>query len=369
MTSLPTQQPTGIERFIDRYADEYHFYGSGKVALRDGLAGLVDGARSQNVLVPAYLPDGVVEPLRELEVEPRYYAVEPTLAPDFVDLERRLDEDTLAVMSVNYFGFPQPGLAELESIVADADCYHIDDNAHAPLSVDHGTLLGTRGDIGITSLWKLLPIPNGAILYCTDESVSDRYEPSPLAGIRGRVDASDCRYILKSVIQEFLDTAPPVRHSVDALLTGRRSGSTTPTVGSPADRYEAWKTQMSTLSAYLANDIDPTEIRQTRRDNFRIWRHILDDYDTLDPVFDSLPDGICPQAFPVRTDDARAFIAELERVGVDGVHTWPRLAGTVLENPAYETATRLSREIVTLPVHQHVDSAALESVGDALQWE
>ncbi|OIB57160.1 DegT/DnrJ/EryC1/StrS family aminotransferase [Natrialba sp. SSL1] len=369
VASLPTQQPTGIEPFVGRYADDFHFYGSGKVALRDGLAGLVDATRQQNVLVPAYLPDGVVEPLRELGLEPRYYAVEPTLAPDFVDLERRLDDDTLAVMSVNYFGFPQPGLAELESIADDAGCYHIDDNAHAPLSVNHGTLLGTRGDIGITSLWKLLPIPNGAVLYCNDDAVSDHYEPSSLAGIRGSVDTADCRYILKSVAQEFLDTAPPVRHSVDALLARRRDGSDEPAVGTPADRYEAWKTPMSKLAAYLASDIDPSEIRQARRANFRTWRRVLDEYDSLEPVFDSLPDGICPQAFPVQTDDARAFIAELERVGVDGVHTWPRLAGTVLENPAYETAARLSRETVTLPVHQHVDPAELESVGDALQWE
>lgn len=373
VASLPTQQPTGIESFVDRYAREFVFYGSGKVALRDGIAELVDSVpdsdpdAEQNVLVPAYLPDAVVEPIHELGLDSRYYAVEPTFAPDFVDLERRLDDDTVAVVSVNYFGFPQPGLDELMAIVDDYDCYHIDDNAHAPLSVDHGTLLGTRGDLGITSLWKLLPIPNGAILYCNEDAIADQFEPSSLAGIRDRIDTADCQYILKSVVRELLDTAPPVRHSFDALLARRRSSSSTPAVGTPADRYEAWKTPMSKLSSYVVDDVDPAAIRSVRRENYRTWQRLLVGYDEFDPVFGSLPEGICPQAFPVRASQPHAFIDELERCGVDGVHTWPRLSQAVLDEPAYETATQLSREIITLPVHQHVDATAIEAVGERLQ--
>lgn len=367
VSSLPSRQSTGIEPFVDRYAREFSFYGSGKLALRDGLAGLVDADpdREQNVLVPAYLPDAVVEPIRELELEPRYYAVEPTLAPDFVDLEQRLDDDTLAVMSVNYFGFPQPGLDELMAIVDDYGCYHIDDNAHAPLSVDRDTLLGTHGDLGITSLWKLLPIPNGAVLYRTDDAVIDRYEPSPLAGVHDAFDGRDYQYVLKSVARETLDTVPGVRHSFERLLSGRRRSPTVPT---PRQRYEAWKTPMSKLSAFVAGDIDPVAIRRTRRANFRTWVQLLDGREGVDPVFTTLPEGICPQAVPVRTDSPHAFITELERCGVEGVHTWPRLSTAVRGEPEYATATRLSHELVTIPVHQHIDTTAIEAVGESLRW-
>jgi len=99
--------------------------------------------------------------LFDLGLEARYYRIQRNLAPDFADIERRIDDETVAVMSVNYFGFPQPGLAEFMSLVDEYECYHIDDNAHSPLSVDNGTLPGTRGDLGVTSLWKLLPIPDG----------------------------------------------------------------------------------------------------------------------------------------------------------------------------------------------------------------
>ncbi|THE64823.1 DegT/DnrJ/EryC1/StrS aminotransferase family protein [Salinadaptatus halalkaliphilus] len=362
VASLSSRRLAGIESFVDDYAREFVRYGSGKVALRDGLAGLVEAG--QNVLVPAYLPDAVVEPFLELGLEPRHYAIEPSLAPDVADLERRIDANTAAVLSVNYFGFPQPGLSELQSIVADYDCYHVDDNAHAPLSVDGDTLLGTRGHLGLTCLWKLLPTPNGALLYLNDESVRERYDPSTASGISESMNGTDYRFVLTSIVGDLLDEHGPVRRSIDAILEGRQQ---TPAVGSPTARYEAGKKPMSKLAARIADDADPEPIRSTRRENYRAWQRILEDHDHLEFVYESLPPGICPQAAPVRVTDAEAVRSELRRCGVGGVKSWPRLPSTVRDDPTYATATTLAREIYTLPVHQHVDTAAIEAVGDRLR--
>lgn len=108
-------------------------------------------------------------------LEVRYYALEADLSPAFSDLESRIDADTVAVLSINYFGFPQPGFGDVTSLAADYGCYHVDDNAHSVLSVHDGELLGTRGHLGITSLRKLLPVPDGGLLYA-DPEVTDRLE-------------------------------------------------------------------------------------------------------------------------------------------------------------------------------------------------
>ncbi|MFP8952651.1 DegT/DnrJ/EryC1/StrS family aminotransferase [Natrialbaceae archaeon A-arb3/5] len=362
VSSLSGQHLAGIESFVEPYAREYAYYGSGKVALRDGLAGLVEPG--QNVLIPAYLPDAVVEPVIDLGLEARYYRIRSTLSPDFVDLERRLDEETAAVVSVNYFGFPQPGLGTLSELVAEYGCYHVDDNAHAPLSVDDETLLGTRGHLGITSLWKLLPIPDGAILYCNDDDVIDQYEPSQFAGVRDGLDAADCRFIAKSFVDDLFDANGTVRQSIDALLAGRGSS---PSVGGPRERYERRKSSMSKLSLRVVEDADPDAIRTARRENYRIWRRLLEPRADLELLYESLPDGICPQVFPVRAERPQEFLAELDHCGVGGAHTWPRLSATVRESPEYDTATRLSEEIVTLPVHQHIDPETIEAVGPELR--
>ncbi|QCS42100.1 DegT/DnrJ/EryC1/StrS family aminotransferase [Natrinema versiforme] len=359
-----SQSGSGIDPFVDRHApDSTHtYYGAGKVALRDGLAGLVDSG--ENVLVPAYLSPAVVEPFHDLGLESRFYAVEETLAPDFADLESRIDDDTAAVMSVNYFGFPQPGLERIASLSDEYDCYHVDDNAHSPLSVCDGTLLGTHGDLGITTLRKLLPVPDGALLYCTDDEVKSQFSPSSLAGRSGRIAAGDCRFVAASVAERVLETSPSLHRSVEAVLSDGAEDSSSV---DPSGRYEAAKVPMSRFSAAVADAADPDAIRAARRENFRAWQEIVDGRNDLTPLFKRLPAGISPYEFPVRTSESEAFLAELEDCGVVGAHTWPILRQNVREDETYETSIRLADELVALPVHQGIEPSAIETVGDRLR--
>ncbi|QLG48580.1 DegT/DnrJ/EryC1/StrS family aminotransferase [Natrinema halophilum] len=362
--SLSRSGDVGIESFVDLHAPsvDYTYYGAGKVALRDGLAGLVEPG--ENVLVPAYLSPAVVEPLHDLGLESRFYAIKETLEPDFTDLERRMDDDTVAVMSVNYFGFPQPGLETFASLTDEYDCYHIDDNAHAPLSVDGETLLGTAGDLGVTTLRKLLPVPDGAVLYCRDEAVREAFEPSSLAGVSDRVAAADCRYVATSVAETVLGTSRSLHRSVEALLS---DGTDDPSSVDPGSRYEATKAPMSRFSKAVADAADPGAIRSARRENYRAWQRALAGRDDVTIVYDRLPEGISPYEFPVRADEPDAFLAELEDCGVIGAHTWPILRQSVYGNEEYDIANRLSEELVVLPVHQGIETAAIEAAGDGLR--
>ncbi|SEP73069.1 DegT/DnrJ/EryC1/StrS family aminotransferase [Natrinema salaciae] len=355
---------TGIDAFVDRHAPDVRttYYGAGKVALRDGLAGVVDAGG--NVIVPSYLSPAVVEPLYELGLESRFYAIDESLAPDFADLEDRIDDDTVAIMSVNYFGFPQPGLERLAALTDEYDCYHIDDNAHSPLSVHDGTLLGTHGDLGITTLRKLLPVPDGALLYCADEELRERFVPSSLAGRSDRVAATDCRFVVTSLAESVLETSQSLHQSVEALLDDGPDDSWSV---DPVGRYEAAKTPMSKISGIVVDAADLVGIRTARRENFRAWRRVLDSRDDLSPFYEALPAGISPYEFPVRASEPAAFLAELEDCGVVGAHTWPILRESVRESDAYETAIRYSQEVVGLPVHQGIDPSSIEAVGDRLR--
>ncbi|MFC7213107.1 DegT/DnrJ/EryC1/StrS family aminotransferase [Saliphagus sp. GCM10025334] len=360
-----TNHPT-VASYLERHADEMAYYGSSKAALRDGLATLLakDEEAATNVLLPAYLPDAVVEPIRELGLEPRHYAITESLAPNRRDFESRIDGRTLAVVSVNYFGFPQPEFDVIETLVDEYDCYHVEDNAHGPLSLDRGRLLGTRGDVGVTSLWKLLAIPNGAALYLSDPNVSARFEPSTLAGVEGRVRQADLAFVCKSLATDALDRSGTIRDAVTGFVATNRS---TEEIPDPNQRYEASKRRLSRLSASVIAGSNPDEIRSRRRENYRAWTSLFANRPDVDPLFETLPPGVCPQVFPVRTDRPERLRRLLESHGVDGVHTWPRLSRSVLENPAYETAHRLSETVVLLPVHQHVDLDAIRAVERAIE--
>ena len=70
-----------------------------------------------------------------------------------------------AVLAVNYFGFAQD-LAPFREYCLRTGATLIEDNAHGFLSKDtSGVLLGTRTDLGITSIRKTFRLVNGAALY------------------------------------------------------------------------------------------------------------------------------------------------------------------------------------------------------------
>ncbi|MDG5819921.1 DegT/DnrJ/EryC1/StrS family aminotransferase [Natronococcus sp. A-GB7] len=358
--ALGRPDPNGVLSTLEQHEPGLTAYGSGKAALRDGLAPIA--ADGGNVLLPAYLPDGVAEPLFELGLEPRYYRIRPDLGPDLSDVDRRLDAETVAGLSVEYFGFPQPRFDEFGALLAEYGCQHVDDNAHASLSLHENTLLGTRGDLGITSLWKLLPIPDGAVLYCNSDAARAGFEPSSIAGVRDRIDGSDCRFVAKALAADVLESNARLRRSAEGLLASRGGR---PPVASPGDRYEAGKRPMSRLSARVLERVDARAIRATRRENYRAWLRLLSDRDDLEIVRPALPEGICPQAVPVRTSEPDRLLAVLETAGIATAHTWPRLAEAVRTDPTYATATKLAAETVAIPVRDRPDRDAFDALAQS----
>ncbi len=78
-----------------------------------------------------------------------------------------------AVLAVNYFGFAQD-LAPFREYCSRTGATLIEDNAHGFLSKDtSGVLLGTRADLGITSIRKTFRLVNGAALYFSGAEYSD----------------------------------------------------------------------------------------------------------------------------------------------------------------------------------------------------
>lgn len=356
---LVSTPATTVREFFARELDSYAYYGTGKAALRDGLEHL--GCRSTgNVLVPAYLPDGVVEPILELGLEPRYYPVEADLGPDLADLEARIDAESRAVMVVHYFGFPQPRFEEVLTLAADRDLLVVDNSAHSPFSRRDSRLLGTFGDVGFTSFRKTLPLPDGALL------VGDGVSPgaSPLAGRASWVSPSNFRHLARKLLTFVRFRSDRPRRLGDAALA--LAGA--PPLG-PELTYALSKVPMSSLSWYLTGTIDPKEVVAARRAVYRAWLDVFAGRPGASVLYEPLPDGVCPQAVPLvfdRADSAERFVEAARTAGVGGVHTWPLLREAVRDSPAYGTATDLASRLVTVPCHQQLSPDAVAVAADAV---
>lgn len=137
---------------------DFRFFAYGRHALLEALTAAGVG-KGDVVLLPEYICRENLSSVNTLGARAEYYPVNE-------ELEISATLDTLpqakAVLAINYFGFPQ-NLSRFEAYCNKTGAILIEDNAHGFLSCDKdGTYLGTRGDIGVFSFRKSIPLVNGS---------------------------------------------------------------------------------------------------------------------------------------------------------------------------------------------------------------
>ena len=123
--------------------------------------------KGDKILLPSFICRDVLSSINVLEAEAIFYDVDSKLEP--LKSLKYLPESK-AIISVNYFGFPQD-LTPFNNYCNRTGSVLIEDNAHGLFSRDkNGHFLGARGDIGIFSLRKTLPLLNGAALVVNNKN-------------------------------------------------------------------------------------------------------------------------------------------------------------------------------------------------------
>ena len=345
----PWEDDIGIRTFLEeRSGSRCEYYSAGKQALRDGLDILSANTvkTASNVVLPAYVPSALLEPIKDAGYEPRLYRITEALRPDLTDVEAQLDGETLAVLSVNYFGFPQPDHGALIGHAADRDIPLIEDNAHSALSMTReGTLLGTRGDIGFTSFRKTIPVPNGAALFIWRDGL--REGPFPRSGIRRRLTARDARFIAHRLTRAI--------GAHDSRSTHRNPGTKNSDTHrdlfgrDPRAVYEKTNEPMSRLSAVILDRLRPGTIVANKRRNYQDRLAAIREVDGARPVFETLPEGTCPKALPVIVEDVDE-LADALGTSPKSLPRWPPLPVEVTRNNRFSTSSFLAEHLIPLPV-------------------
>lgn len=137
---------------------DFRFFSYGRYAIFEALT--ISGVgKGDVVLLPEYICRENLSAVNALGARAEYYSVGKDLRPA-VPLDSLPKAKT--VLAINYFGFPQD-LLPFEVYCNKTGAILIEDNAHGFLSRDEsGAYLGTRGDIGIFSFRKSIPLVNGS---------------------------------------------------------------------------------------------------------------------------------------------------------------------------------------------------------------
>ena len=117
---------------------------------------------SQGVLyAPSYICVEAVEPLESMGQRLCFYPVLDSLEPDLAWLESQVHDEAKAFLLVHYFGFPN-AIEKAIEFCQRRGLLLVEDCAHSFLSRHRGQAIGTFGDTGFYSFYKMLPIPAGA---------------------------------------------------------------------------------------------------------------------------------------------------------------------------------------------------------------
>ena len=135
-----------------------------RTALKFGLKSL-ELVAGDNILVPGYICDVALHPIQKIGLNIFKYPITDSFLADWSVIERIVNKiEIKAILLVHYFGQPQE-IKSFKEFCNKNNIFLIEDNAHGYSGKFENKLLGTFGDIGISSPRKILGLPSGGILY------------------------------------------------------------------------------------------------------------------------------------------------------------------------------------------------------------
>ncbi len=332
----PPKEPAGW-RLEDFFAGcELRYFSYARHALTEALRACGTAA-GDHVLMPEYICREVLASLHELGAVPVYYPLTPGLAPATPPSSWPAAK---AVLAVDYFGFPQ-ALAPFREYADRNGATLIEDGAHALLSRDEGGRpLGGRGDLGLLSIRKTLPIPNGGALVAPKGSRYALPPQEPFAPGRSR------RFVAKQGYRALSGVvgARAGLLGLDLLRSARRAATGRRIPVSPPDG-ETRQAPATPPCAELGEKLrvgGPEAEPPRRRALYERLQALLVPAGAV-PVFDRLPRRAVPYGFPYRAPGREdAVEAALASVGLSSL-PWPELPDAVAPNaPAHYRDVRLA---------------------------
>jgi dTDP-4-amino-4,6-dideoxygalactose transaminase len=261
-------------------------------------------------------------------------------------------------MVVHFFGIYQSltsikGFCQERKLLLVEDCAHILPDPQTPCPA------GAMGDIAIFSLRKLLPVSQGGVLldraaaeFPGGETAAGR--PAPLRFKKRVLMVAETMAFhaglnllrVKRILRRFLGNTD------SSTLSGERQSGWRP-LDLPVNGDGA---------GYLA------AVVARRQQNYGYLAEHLRHLPGVDLPFRQLPEGSCPQGFPLLVPDRERLSAQLHRRGIEAM-IWPGEEGVALPREAYPGTQHWQERLLLLPVHQELREVHLDYIVRTLRQE
>jgi perosamine synthetase len=322
-------------------------------------------APGDEVLVPAFNCPAVVEPIEWIGARPIFYRVDHSLSIDLADVARRANSRSRALLVIHYFGFPQD-MDAIVQLARELDLVVIEDCAHSMFSTMNDATVGSRGDFAIGSAMKVFASPDGGYVISRRGPL-----PHPEMGSVGFELRSFLDAVEMATNFGRLSVLRPLIRLKDSLKSalGQGKGLSTPSAfvvpgssGGSASFEPDWvDVRMSTASRLLSRLASRRRIVERRRRHYLTLHNALRTLPGSAPVFQTLPDGVVPYAYPLVVDDSEAVFSRLKNARV------PMFRWEEANIDACATSAFYSRHLLQFPCHQELTDAEVFWMGNQIR--
>ena len=332
---------------------------------------LIKIGQGDEVLAPAYNCGTEIDALLNSGVSVVLYPTDRTGKVDWNDLYRRITKRTKLIYVTHYFGFPQR-LEEVKEICREKEIFLIEDCALSLFSCDCMTKLGSTGDVSVFNFPKTLPVPDGGALVINNPDLAvDNWimRTPPISGVLRKMLPMMKRYILRissdssalyPLLWYILKKTRPVN------IHDENYNTMFPDM--PPSYYYDEKLsnrKISKITGRMLRTFDISEIISKRRANFCKYLELLSGVKGIEPLYEELPDGICPLYFPIFADKRKQLCQKLNALSIDAIAWWSGYHSS-LPWTEYPNARFLKDNLLVLPVHHQLRQSHIEFIARKL---
>lgn len=268
-------QKQGKTEFLADYGD-YVLTSSGRGAITHLLTQI--SPKYNSVLLPEYICDSVIQPFVEQGYNCHYYSINEDLSPNIESIKGF--EEIGIFLHIGYFGFKTNMNLEGELVrFKENSTLIIEDLTHSMFSSFEKNELN---DFCIGSIRKWVGIPGGGFLASSKKDFKKKMaKDETFLRLRTKALVNKSDYLRKKEVDLKKKMLGQLSEA-EMILNG-----------------DGRAYAIDNLSTELINSMDVDELKRKRKENFHHLVSGCGEFKGITPIFDSLPENVCPMFYPI----------------------------------------------------------------------
>lgn len=309
---------------------------SGRGAISLMLKHEEDMVISKTALLPAYTCESVIIPFDKEGYTCFFYDVDKNLRPNMESINAFLGEQVGLFLHMGYFGFStNNNLHDCINQLKRNRTIIVEDITHTLFSKYERY---TENDYYIASLRKWTGLPSGGVLASKNNNLQGRLDVQTyFSSIREEALLLKGKY-MESNNQELKQIILKMFHKSEKILDD-----------------DPGPYSIDDISNSIISELDINKLITKRRKNFKFLLKALKEIKGIEPVFNNMPDNICPLFFPVFLDKGREkFKRLLINESIYCPIHWPIPQQIDISN--YPLSEKIYNSILSIPCDQRYNA-------------